>query len=65
MVRKATAETAEVKRLNVITPVKLHNAFKAATAAQGLEMSPVLLAFMQDYVKKHAVTVRQPRKRGK
>lgn len=59
MVKKATiAKTAEVKRLNVITPAKLHNAFKAATAAQGLEMSSVLLAFMRDYVDKHAVTVK-------
>jgi len=28
----------------------LHNAFKAATAAQGVDMTTVLLEFIQDYV---------------
>jgi hypothetical protein len=48
------AEQPQVKRLNLNVPVDLHNNFKAATAAQGLNMTDVLLAYIQSYVDKHA-----------
>jgi len=41
------------KRLNVNIPTELHNSFKAATAARGLEMTVVLLEFIQSYVARH------------
>ncbi len=53
----------EVKRLNVILKRALHDQFKAATAAQGTNMTDVLLAFIQDYVQRHGVTQRKERRR--
>lgn len=40
--------------MNLNVEVELHNRFKAATAAQGLNMTDVLLEFIQSYVAKHA-----------
>ena len=42
----------KVKRMNLNVPVELHNSFKAATAAQGLNMTDVLMEFIKDYVDK-------------
>lgn len=39
--------------MNLNVPVDLHNAFKAATAAHGQNMTDELLKFIQDYVAKH------------
>jgi ParG protein len=55
------AELPLVKRMNLNVPVELHNAFKAATAAQGMNMTDVLMAYIQDYVDQHS----QPSKRGR
>ncbi len=52
MIRKA--EEPQVKRMNLNVPVDLHNSFKAATAAKGLNMTDVLMEFIQSYVDKHA-----------
>lgn len=43
----------EVKRLNMHVPRDLHDAFKAATAAQGRQMTDVLLDFIHKYVEQH------------
>jgi predicted HicB family RNase H-like nuclease len=48
------AEEPQVKRMNLNVEVGLHNAFKAATAAQGESMTDVLLKFIEQYVTKHA-----------
>lgn len=40
--------------MNLNVPVDLHNRFKATTAARGLNMTDVLLEFIQDYIAKHA-----------
>lgn len=40
--------------MNLNVPVELHNSFKAATAAQGENMTDILLEFIQTYVAKHA-----------
>ena len=48
------AEESEVKRLNLNVPVELHNTFKSITAAQGENMTDVLLEFIQTYVAKHS-----------
>ena len=48
---RAKAAT-EVKRLNMNVPRELHDAFKAATAAEGQQMTDVLLQFIRDYVER-------------
>jgi ParG protein len=44
----------KVKRMNLNVPVELHNSFKAVTAAQGQNMTDVLLEFIKNYVVKHS-----------
>ena len=39
--------------MNINLEVNLHNAFKAATAAQGVDMTTVLMKYIQDYVAKY------------
>jgi hypothetical protein len=48
-----TVNGEQVKRMNLNVPVPLHNAFKAATAARGQNMTDELLKFIQEYVNKH------------
>jgi hypothetical protein len=48
-----TKET-EVKRLNVILPIELHNQFKSLAAARGDNMTDVLLQFIHDYIRQHS-----------
>ncbi len=48
-----TKEGKGIKRVNINIPTDLHNAFKSATAAQGLEMTVVLLEFIEKYVAKN------------
>ena len=50
----------QLKRLNMNIPRDLHEAFKAATAAEGKQMTDVLMDFIHKYVQQ-----RQPqRQRG-
>jgi hypothetical protein len=56
-------EELPVKRMNLNVPVDLHNSFKAATAAQGLNMTDVLLEFIQNYVDKNASAAKKPQGR--
>jgi hypothetical protein len=39
--------------MNINVPISLHNAFKSTTAAQGLDMTIVLLEFIETYVAKY------------
>jgi len=48
------AEEARVKRMNLNVEVELHNQFKSITAAQGLDMTTVLLEFIKNYVTKNS-----------
>jgi hypothetical protein len=48
--------------MNLNVEISLHNAFKAATAAQGLEMTAVLLEFIEKYVGKHATPKKKSRR---
>ena len=43
----------KVKRMNLHVPIELHHGFKAATAAQGKNMTDVLIEYIQKYVKDH------------
>lgn len=49
----------KVKRLNINVEVSLHDAFKAATAAKGDNMTDVLLEFIQNYVAKNGLAQKQ------
>ena len=44
----------QVKRMNLNVPIELHNSFKSLTAAQGENMTDVLLEYIRDYVMKHS-----------
>lgn len=59
------AAEPEVKRMNLNVPVELHNGFKAATAAQGLNMTDVLIAYIEEYVADHGQPSKQPKGRRK
>ena len=48
--------------MNINIPTDLHNSFKAATAARGLEMTVVLQQFIEGYVAKHGPA---PQKKGR
>lgn len=58
-----TVAGEQVKRMNLNVPVELHNAFKAATAARGQNMTDELLKFIQDYVNKNAPKQSKGRRR--
>lgn len=57
-------EMQGVKRVNINIPVGIHNSFKAATAAQGENMTDVLLEFIEEYVKKHEASQARKGRRG-
>lgn len=49
--------------MNLNVPVKLHNSFKSVTAAEGENMTDVLLEFIEDYVRRHSPAARKPKGR--
>jgi len=51
--------------MNLNVPVDLHNNFKAVTAAQGLNMTDVLMEFIQEYVAVHGQSTKKPKGRRK
>jgi hypothetical protein len=52
-----------MKRLNIHIDLALHNAFKAATAVRGENMTDVLLQFIQDYVHRYGVSPKKKERR--
>jgi len=48
------AKEQRIKRMNLNVPIDLHNGFKSVTAAQGENMTDVLLEFIKSYIAKHA-----------
>ena len=48
------SKSQQVKRMNLNVPMELHNAFKSATAAEGKNMTDVLLEFIQTYVDRNS-----------
>ena len=48
MSKISKSEEQKVKRMNLNVPVELHNSFKSVTAAQGQNMTDVLLEFIQE-----------------
>ena len=49
--------------MNLNVPVELHNNFKAVTASQGLNMTDVLMEFIEQYVAKHGQPAKRPKGR--
>ena len=49
--------------MNLNVEIGLHNRFKSVTAAQGLDMTTVLLEFIQSYVEKYGQNSKQPKGR--
>jgi len=47
----------EVARMNLNVPIELHNAFKAACAQRGEQMSEVLLKFIRRFVQRPEETL--------
>jgi hypothetical protein len=45
-----------VKRVNINIPTPTHNAFKAAAAARGENMTDVLLQYIEEYVGKYGTS---------
>jgi hypothetical protein len=62
-IRKAEQQQQEVKRMNLNVPVELHNAFKSTTAAQGENMTDVILEFIRNYVSRHLAAAQPKRRR--
>lgn len=56
-------EEQKVKRMNLNVPVKLHNSFKSVTAAEGENMTDVLLEFIEDYIRRHSPAAKKPKGR--
>ena len=56
-------EGTGTKRVNINVEVSLHNAFKATTAAQGTDMTTVLMECIQNYVAKHGYATPQKKSR--
>ena len=48
--------------MNLNVPLELHNQFKSVTAAQGSNMTDVLLQYIRSYVEKHLPKVQGRRK---
>ena len=55
-------EQSQVKRMNLNVPVDLHNAFKSATAAKGMNMTDVLMAYIEEYVSRHSQPSKKERR---
>ena len=52
----------EIKRVNINIELRLHNAFKAATAARGENMTDVLLDCIRSYVARYGMTPKKKKK---
>ena len=50
--------------MNINLEISLHNAFKAATAAQGVDMTTVLQQFIENYVAKYGPALKQKGRRA-
>ena len=51
-----------IKRMNLNVPIELHNGFKSVTASQGLNMTDVLLEYIQKYITQHSPKQKAKRK---
>jgi len=62
---KQQEQEPELTRVNINIPTSLHRQFKSITAAEGTDMTRVLMAFIEEYISKHSASSKQPKgKRG-
>ena len=54
----------QVKRMNLNVDVELHHRFKAATAAEGKNMTDVLIDYIRKYVEHHGSQQSKKGRRG-
>jgi hypothetical protein len=59
-----TKEGIRIKRLNVNISETLHRSFKSATAAQGLDMTDLILEWIQKYVDKNGLVAPKKSRRA-
>ena len=50
--------------MNLNVPIELHNAFKSATAGKGLDMTTVLIEYIENYVSKQATPKKKKSRRA-
>ena len=48
--------------MNLNVPIDLHNAFKSATAGKGVDMTTVLIEFIENYVGKQATSKKKSKR---
>ena len=48
--------------MNLNVAIDLHNAFKSATAGKGVDMTAVLIEFIENYVSKQAAPKKKSRR---
>ena len=48
--------------MNLNVEISLHNAFKAVTAGKGVDMTTVLIQFIENYVSKQTVPKKKSRR---
>jgi len=53
-VRTIKQPEPQVKRMNLNVPLELHNSFKSVTAAEGKNMTDVLIEYIKSYVAKYS-----------
>jgi hypothetical protein len=51
--------------MNINVEASLHDAFKAATAARGVNMTDILLEFIQNYVQKNQPVAMKSKRGGR
>ena len=51
-IKKPTEQ--KVKRMNLNVPIEIYNSFKSVTAAQGKDMTTVLMEFITNYIAKNS-----------
>jgi hypothetical protein len=55
----------ELTRVNINIPTSLHRQFKSITAAEGTDMTRVLMVYIEEYIREHSASSKQPKgKRG-
>lgn len=62
-IKKKPEQEPELMRVNINIPTSLHRQFKSITAAEGTDMTRVLMDFIQQYVEKNSATSKQPKGR--
>jgi hypothetical protein len=61
-VREIKREPEGTKRMNLNVPIDLHNAFKSTTAGKGVDMTTVLIQYIEKYVSKQTVPKKKSRR---